>query len=142
MTIIAPVTPAIDAPNQVLFWLMRLTGVGDGELAERIQISRQAVYNRRVRGATMSAVEVGRIAAIFEVPIELFYGSPRQAIDWLLEHRPDWFDPSDNEGPGSPVQESTHSRCTVPLTRHITDSAPMSDDVFAELGYRQHPVAA
>lgn len=125
--------------NDTLRVLLQLRGWGDQELAGRVGMTRQSIWNKRVKGRSISGQELFAIAAALEVPIELFdletYTDGAEVALWVAHNRPDWFTASsDNNGQPSPAQESAHSRCTVPWTGHITDSGRMSDVLLQHRG--------
>lgn len=125
-------------PNKVLFWLMKMRRVGDGEMAEHLGLSRQAVYHKRARGAAIRAKELGLIAEVLGVPVELFYGPPSAAIQWLAQNEPEFFNgAADGSVAGEPSRRIAQFRCTVPSrTRYVRTDAINRTSTLKVYGHR------
>ena len=78
--------------NAVLFHLCRLTGTTDVELADVLGITRQSAHARRARNATIPANDLPTIADLLDVPVDLFFGLPVDAVSWVVKNRPELFE--------------------------------------------------
>lgn len=63
--------------------------ITDAELAERLHTSRQTINSRRKGRVAMTAEDLGELAQVLDVDVRLFFGSPHQAVQWLVENRPE-----------------------------------------------------
>lgn len=65
--------------------LKRYSGLTDDQIAERTGISRQTV-NKRLSGYTRIGLEdLEALAAAFEVPRDIFFMPPNDAIRWVMD---------------------------------------------------------
>jgi transcriptional regulator with XRE-family HTH domain len=78
-------------PHRVLHYLMANRSVTDTELAKRLGLTRQTIYNRRTGRSMMSAADIFDMAAALEVEPGLFMRSPADAVEWLLMHDREQF---------------------------------------------------
>lgn len=123
----APATSA--TPNDVLSWILRLRAISDIEFASMVGLTRQSIYNKRAKGRSITAAELGDMAEALDVPVALFFHEPIDVVRWAIENRPEWFSTSDDkEGATRTVQRSAQSRCTAPSVAKITGFATVADD--------------
>ena len=68
--------------------LSRVCGISLSELARRMSMSRQTM-NGRINGHTeLPPWELAGFAVALDVPVEVLYMHPHQAVQWVLDNRP------------------------------------------------------
>lgn len=79
-------------PARVLDVLMSTMQVADSQLAPIVGVSRQTIHHRRKGRRSMTLHDIDTMAKALDVPPELFLGTPADAVRFLLEHRPNYFE--------------------------------------------------
>ena len=74
--------------------LMAYYGLRDTGLAELARMARSTVRTRRTGEQQCTASDLAKFAAIFGVPVLVFYLAPDEALRWVIDHperRPVWL---------------------------------------------------
>lgn len=75
----------------VLDRILATMGISIAQLATGLGVTRQTA-NSRAKGRP-SIDKIAEIADLLDVPLQVFFGHPRDAVAWLLENRPEIFEP-------------------------------------------------
>lgn len=87
-------------PARVLHFVMRNLEVSDADMARKLaeasgpdteEMTRQAIHNRRTGKSRIAIEDIDAMARVLDVPLDLFLGTPGDAISWLLENKPKQF---------------------------------------------------
>lgn len=76
--------------------------VSDAELAVRLGLTRQTIYNRRHGRRGITSHQIIEMAEALDVPPGLFVGSRRDAVQWLIDNGyldDEDVDPGDTSSP-------------------------------------------
>ncbi len=96
--------------KNVLYTLRTKKGLSQDELAEKVFVTRQAV-SRWETGETRPGVETLKLLSnFFNVSINTLLGSPRQLVDFCVEHMASESWPAE--------QVRAHMEAVVPNLRH------------------------
>ena len=117
-----PINSSGGRANEVLHHLCRVIGVSDADMARALDITRQSAHARRTKGATIPVDDLPAIAELLGVPLTLFFGLPIDAVQWLIDNRPELFgaSPASKQGVASPVHYSAQNRCIAHSHRQVT----------------------
>jgi hypothetical protein len=80
-----------DVPH-VLRALKRYFEITDEQLGVALGLTRQAVQSRLGGASKITPWELAGFAALFGIPESLFFGSPDEALRWVLDHPDDISD--------------------------------------------------
>ena len=95
--------------------------VSDIELARRLDVSRQTIYNRRTGRTPMTADDIARMAQALEVEPAILLGAPHKALQWLVDNRSAELDEPKEPDEGDELSKyRRRSRCSVLPASRLT----------------------